>query len=218
MNHSDTGRRILKVRRLLLADLYAALVDEGKSLTISPAPVETLASMTPTDASASEAAPEPFEDTGVDFSADLQMKRLPVAMRAAQLDNRLRTIHSQRKAMLDSTGSNLLYLALGFLEWHDPNNEPEKARLSPLLLVPVEIERLLVRIEEDDEEESGRNRQPRRAVKIYRYTIKHDGEDVSSNLPLILRLRRSPFSLELESYESTDDGNGETAGESVQRH
>lgn len=216
LNHSDTGRRILKVRRVSLAELYATLVDEGKTLTISAAPVETPALPMPetADGSANEPAPEPFEDTGEELTLELQRKRLPVAMRAAQLDNRLRTIHSQRKAMLDSTGSNLLYLALGFLEWHDPQNEPEKARLSPLLLVPVEIERLLVRIEEDDEndDESGRGRRPRMGVKIYRYTIKHDGEDVSSNLPLILRLRRSPFSLELESYEATDDANGGSEG------
>jgi hypothetical protein len=41
LNHSDTGRRILKVKRLSLAELYAVVVDEGKTLTISAAPVET---------------------------------------------------------------------------------------------------------------------------------------------------------------------------------
>ena len=216
LNHTDTGRRILKVRRLSLAGLYATLVDEGKTLTISAAPVELPSQPMPTTANETvgepvgEPAPEPFEDSAVDLTSEIQCKRLPVAMRAAQLDNRLRTIHSQRKAMLDSTGSNLLYLALGFLEWYDPQNEPEKARLSPLLLVPVEIERHLERIEDD--EDLNRSRRPRMGVKIYRYTIKHDGEDVASNLPLILRLRRSPFSLELESYESADDSNGGSEG------
>jgi very-short-patch-repair endonuclease len=220
LNHSDTGRRILKVRRLSLVELYRALVDDGRILTISAAPVETpapsveTAPLTAIGELASEPAPEPFEDTGEEFTSELERKRLPVAMRAAQLDNRLRTIHSQRKAMLDSTGSNLLYLALGFLEWHDPQNEPDKARLSPLLLVPVEIERHLERIEDADEnsDESRRGHTPRMGVKIYRYTIRHDGEDVSSNLPLILRLRRSPFSLELESYESGEDSNSASEG------
>jgi hypothetical protein len=46
LNHSDTGRRILKVRRLSLAELYTVLVDEGKTLTISAAPVETPAPLT----------------------------------------------------------------------------------------------------------------------------------------------------------------------------
>ena len=115
LNHSDTGRRILKVRRLSLAELYTVLVDEGKTLTISAAPVETPAPLTATGELVSEPAPEPFEDTGEEFTSELQRKRLPVAMRPGQLDNRLRTIHSQRKAMLDSTGSNLLYLALGFI-------------------------------------------------------------------------------------------------------
>ena len=214
LNHSDTGRRILKVRRLSLAELYTVLVDEGKTLTISAAPVETPAPLTATGELASEPAPEPFEDTGEEFTSELQRKRLPVAMRAAQLDNRLRTIHSQRKAMLDSTGTNLLYLALGFLEWRDPQNEPDKARLSPLLLVPVEIERHLERIDDSDEkaDESEPSLKLRMGVKIYRYTIRHDGEDVSSNLPLILRLRRSPFSLELESYESAEDSNAPSEG------
>ena len=48
LNHSDTGRRILKVRRLSLADLYTVLVDGGKTLTISAAPVETPAPLTAT--------------------------------------------------------------------------------------------------------------------------------------------------------------------------
>jgi very-short-patch-repair endonuclease len=214
LNHSDTGRRILKVRRLSLAELYTVLVDEGKTLTISAAPVETPALLTATGELASEPAPEPFDDTGEEFTSELQRKRLPVAMRAGQLDNRLRTIHSQRKAMLDSTGTNLLYLALGFLEWRDPQNEPDKARLSPLLLVPVEIERDLERIDDSDEkaDESEPSLKLRMGVKIYRYTIRHDGEDVSSNLPLILRLRRSPFSLELESYESAEDSNAPSEG------
>jgi very-short-patch-repair endonuclease len=214
LNHSDTGRRILKVRRLSLAQLYTVLVEEGKSLTISAAPVETPVPLTATGELGSEPAPEPFEDTGEEFTSELQRKRLPVAMRAGQLDNRLRTIHSQRKAMLDSTGSNLLYLALGFLEWRDPQNEPDKARLSPLLLVPVEIERDLERIDDSDEKanESEPSLKLRMGVKIYRYTIRHDGEDVSSNLPLILRLRRSPFSLELESYESAEDSNAPSEG------
>jgi hypothetical protein len=46
LNHSDAGRRILKVRRLSLAELYAVVVDEGKTLTISAAPVEMPVPMT----------------------------------------------------------------------------------------------------------------------------------------------------------------------------
>ena len=158
---------------------------------------------------------ELFEDTGAELTSELGRKRLPVAMRQAQLDSRLRTIHSQRKAILDSTGSNLLYLALGFLEWQDPHHEPERPRLSPLLLVPVEIERHLERIEPANEnaEELGVDRRPRIGVKIYRYTLNHDGEDVASNLPLILRLRRSPFSLELQTYEPAVDSEGGNEGD-----
>ncbi len=196
LNHSDTGRRILKVRRLPLAKLYALLVDDGEKLTISAAPIESPAPAVAMETGVDEAEPEPFEDTGLPMTAELQEMRLPVVIRKAQLQNRLRAIHSQRKAMLDSTGSNLLYLALGFLEWYDPNNEPDKARLSPLLLVPVAIERDLQRIEENDG----------MGVSIYRYTIQHDGEEVISNLPLIERLRKD-FSLKLEPYETGDDSN-----------
>ena len=58
LNHSDTGRRILKVRRLSLAELYAMLVDEGNTLTISAAPVEMPVPMTaPVEAPALPTAP-----------------------------------------------------------------------------------------------------------------------------------------------------------------
>ena len=100
LNHSDIGRRVLKVRRLSLAALYALLVDEGKTLTLSAVPIELPAMPTPTNESATEEPPEPFEDTGLELTSELHKKRLPIAMKAGQLDNRLRAIHSQRKAML----------------------------------------------------------------------------------------------------------------------
>jgi uncharacterized protein DUF4011/AAA domain-containing protein len=217
LNHSDLGRRILKIRGIALAELYQLLVEESKVFTVFAAPdAGTSASgESESEPAVSDITTEPFEDSSIDLTAWLQRRRLPVAMFPVSLENRLRAMHSQFRALLEATGSNFLYLALGFLEWYDLDREPEKARRAPLVLVPIEIERHLERITENKSEEDtkGPERKLRVGTKIYRYTIRHDGEDVSSNLPLILRLRRAPFSLELEAFEAASES--ENADEST---
>jgi very-short-patch-repair endonuclease len=217
LNHSDLGRRILKVRRVALGELYQLLVEESKSFTVSSSFSDSLSSASGESESvapASDITMEPFEDNGIDLTPWLQRRKLPIALPPLGLENRLRAMHSQFRALIEATGSNFLYLALGFLEWYDPDREPEKARLAPLVLVPIEIERHLERVAGNDPEEGkeGGGRKLRIGMKVYRYTIRHDGEDVSSNLALILRLRRVPFSLELEAYEAADDSENADEG------
>ena len=49
--------------------------------------------------------------------------------------------HRQVPRLLEEEqGVNNLFLAVGFLEWFDPNT-PDKSRYAPLLLIPVELER-----------------------------------------------------------------------------
>jgi hypothetical protein len=155
LNHSDLGRRVLKVRRLALGEVYRLLVEQGKELTVAAAPNSPSSSGNPEGKPAVNGIPhEPFEDSGADLADWLRRWKLPVALPPLMLDNRLRTMHSQYREVIEATGSNFLYLALGFLEWRDPDREPDKARLAPLVLVPIEIERRLERTVENEPEES----------------------------------------------------------------
>ncbi|MDD3985743.1 MAG: DUF3320 domain-containing protein [Methanobacterium sp.] len=62
---------------------------------------------------------------------------------AEELQKRLFYINQQSKSMLEEQGYNILYLALGFLEWNE-NNEPN-VRRAPLILIPVNLKRKKVR-------------------------------------------------------------------------
>ncbi len=85
------------------------------------------------------------------------------------LERRLRKLRSDANMTVQETGTNLLHLAIGFVDWCKPD-EPNKLRRAPILLVPVEIKR-------------GRlDRFSRR----YEYTVEYSGEDIE---PCNLSLR-----------------------------
>ena len=63
---------------------------------------------------------------------------------AEELQKRLFYINQQSKSVLEEQGYNILYLALGFLEWTE-SNEPRVKRKAPLILIPVVLERKKVR-------------------------------------------------------------------------
>ena len=56
-------------------------------------------------------------------------------MKQKNLQKRLFYINQQSKSVLEEQGYNILYLALGFLEWTE-NNEPDNKRRAPLNTYP----------------------------------------------------------------------------------
>lgn len=57
-----------------------------------------------------------------------------------ELERRLRRLYLEHRTLIEETGANSLFIAMGFLEWSDSEDEPRPMR-SPLLLVPVRINR-----------------------------------------------------------------------------
>lgn len=84
-----------------------------------------------------------------------------------ELESRLRNIRSAAEGATEESGSNILYLVLGFLEWYE-NRESDLSRMAPLFTLPVQIER-----------ESFDNR-----VGAYRYSIKLKDEGLITNVTL----------------------------------
>jgi len=82
LNHSDFGRRILKIRGVALAELYQLVVEESKAFTVFAAPDAgtSAASESRGEPSTSGITPEPFEDHGIDLAAWLQRRRLPIGV------------------------------------------------------------------------------------------------------------------------------------------
>lgn len=124
-----------------------------------------------------------------------------------RLDGRMRRIYSDYRNIIDSTGSNMLFLSVGFLEWYDPAREPDKVRLAPLILIPVHLKRGLSSVT--------RNGQTQQSC-IYRYSLSYSGDDITTNLTLSLKLRRD-FNLELPEIEKDGIESPEVYLENVQK-
>ncbi|MFP3427910.1 DUF4011 domain-containing protein, partial [Pseudoalteromonas sp. SIMBA_162] len=52
-----------------------------------------------------------------------------------EMESRLRGIRNKSQTAIEETGTGILYLALGFLEWFESPNS-DKSRLAPLFTIP----------------------------------------------------------------------------------
>lgn len=83
-----------------------------------------------------------------------------------QLQKRLFYINQQAKTMIQEQGYNILYLAVGFIEWSD-KYKPNEVKKAPLVLIPVVLERKTV----------GKS-----------FSIYWNGEDIKTNISLRAKL------------------------------
>jgi len=105
---------------------------------------------------------------------------------AYELEARLKNLRQTAESAIQEMGANILYLALGFLEWFDNSND--NARIAPLFLVPVRLHK-------------GRlNPQ----TKTYKYTLSYSGEDMIPNLSLREKLR-ADFAMALPDLDVNTD-------------
>lgn len=88
------------------------------------------------------------------------------------LDGCLETIARDARSCIDETGVNMLYLAVGMLEWRQ-SNDCEESTYAPLILIPVELRK-----------EFSENK------RRYVFPLRHDGQELQSNLSLAKRLEQ----------------------------
>lgn len=108
---------------------------------------------------------------------------LQTALTEAELQRRLFYINQRARTMIQEQGYNILYLALGFLEWRT-EGEPD-IRRAPLVLVPVSLER-------------------RRAGSSF--SLRWDGSEIITNMSLQARLREEGVELPEFSMPSSPGG------------
>lgn len=109
---------------------------------------------------------------------------LQTNLTAEELQKRLFRIGQQSRSMVEEQGYNILYLAMGFLEWRE-SSESENMRKAPLLLVPVELERKKVKGP---------------------FKLRWTGEEIITNISLQEKLTEQNIELpELEMPESKDE-------------
>ncbi len=103
-----------------------------------------------------------------------------------ELESILRSLSSAARLAIEETGSNMLYLAIGFLDWYETEDSTQE-RLAPLVLLPVIVER----------------GSPDPQTYVYRYTIRHSGEDIVANLSLQERMRRD-FNIDIPDLDEEE--------------
>lgn len=139
------------------------------------------------------------KDVGIATSVDLPRSNdapraqrggaLQVLLYPADLERMARKVSSEARTVIEETGTNMLYLVFGFLEYFD-SDDSEKAVLAPLLSMPV----TLTRGNLDSES------------RTYLYDVAHSGEDIVENFTLREKLKQQ-FRLELPVLEEDDTPN-----------
>ena len=104
-------------------------------------------------------------------------KKLEVDLTPNELQKRLYYINNQARTMLQEQGYNILYLAVGFLEWVD-KSKPRQSNKAPLVLIPVSMERKKV----------GES-----------FNLEWNGEDIQTNISLKAKLLEA--GIELPDFE-----------------
>ena len=114
--------------------------------------------------------PSLFQQNGVVDSRHSDNK-LQTPFRQKELDRRLRRLYLEHRTVIEETGANNLYLAMGFLRWQE-DREDSLEQLAPLMLVPVRLER------------EGRAGEAR-------YLLAFDDEPLDTNYSLLEKLKHS---------------------------
>lgn len=105
-----------------------------------------------------------FENSNDDRHKDSNIQTL---LYAPELESRLRNIRAAAESAIEESGANILYLAVGFLEWYE-SRESDQPRNAPLFTIPVQLER----------SDLDRN------LGAYRYTISIKDEGLITNITL----------------------------------
>jgi Protein of unknown function (DUF4011) len=109
---------------------------------------------------------------------------LPVLHYQERLDTLCRKIASTAKTVIEESGTNMLYLVFGFLEWYE-SDDSQQPRYAPLVILPVTIDRA-----------AGK-------TKAFKCELEYSGEDLETNLSLIEKMRRD-MGLEIPALDDEE--------------
>lgn len=143
--------------------VFERLVIQSQAFTFQPLPEQA-------QAKSGEQALRILHNDELDFEVDQTDAYLQTDRTDEALDGCLETIARQAKSCIDETGVNMLYLAVGMLEWYQSKDSRE-ATHAPLILIPVALNKRF----------SERRRR-------YTYPLEYNGQELQSNLSLAKRL------------------------------
>lgn len=177
-----SAARLVHVHDERSEELFRLLVREQKSLTFVAGRSKAEDGEDSNDEAelpTIDAGAEEVDERGV--AARHRDLKLQTKLTTEGLQKRLLAIYYDARTLMEEQGVNILYLALGQLEWYESESS-ELTRRAPLILIPVKIER--------------------KAAGV-RFSITWDQQDLTENLSLAARLKE--FGIKLPSFEYSED-------------
>ncbi|HJT20370.1 MAG TPA: DUF4011 domain-containing protein [Nitrospira sp.] len=204
LNFRHTKSSSLRIVDELPDVLFTRLLD-GQKLVFEPVPEPSISEYTEED---TESKPEKRTKPPaavyarkLGYNTSYEMPNAGHSHVAAQHhhDNKIRTLHYQddlekllrriltaANTAIEESGSNMLYLTFGFLEWKEEQGD-EKTYLAPLFLMPITLNYA----------------KANRATGRYEFSIEYSGEDITTNVSLREFLKQD-FQLALPDLTDTD--------------
>ncbi|MDO9273338.1 MAG: DUF4011 domain-containing protein [Rugosibacter sp.] len=172
-------------------DLFEALYIDSNSVEILPVP-EPLKKNWEINEAGLAKKPDiriHAQRCGIDPNFELDESsghQLQTLVYPEELEATLKKIDQAARLSVEETGTNILHLVFGFLEWYE-SEESEVALRAPLLILPVLLKRGGVNPE----------------TGYFRYSLEYSGEDLVENITLRYKMARG-FGLELPPLTEFD--------------
>jgi hypothetical protein len=106
--------------------------------------------------------PQEFPPSSPNRQNGRRMSGLQVLQYPSDMDRLVRKIANEAKTAIEETGSNMLYLIVGYLEFYD-SDDSDKPMRAPLLALPSTLVKGPIDVE----------------TRTYQWSIQHSGEDLT---------------------------------------
>lgn len=199
LNYKESRTSTLRVIDEIPDVLYEKLVD-GKELCFRPVPKPRRDELSDLDGNEAANVKAAAEKIGLNTSFELTIRDFndPNANKGHK-DNEIQTLHfpdrletllgkisGAARLAIEETGTNMLFLVFGFLEWYD-RDDTSTPHYAPLLLLPVTLTRGI----------------PDPTTRNFRYFLSYSGEDIHANISLEEKIK-ADFKLKLPELEDEE--------------
>ena len=123
-----------------LSDQVFEMLRSGKPMTFTPSSVGRQTTDEGGEPNTEDQVWAPEDDVAANDPGRHTDNKLQTKMTSEGLQKRLLSLFYEGQTLEEEQGVNVLFLAMGFLEWREAR-QSEIARFAPLILLPVELER-----------------------------------------------------------------------------
>lgn len=123
-----------------LSDKVWRILLTGRAMTFAPAPSKADAENEADEAAGLWVPPKDDDQDDQGFASRHRDNRLQTHLTPEGLQKRLLSLYYEGQTLEEEQGVNVLFLALGFLEWREAK-QSDTPRFAPLVLLPVELVR-----------------------------------------------------------------------------